>query len=92
MIESFRSKALAELWERDRTRGIEARLHRRILVRLMALDSAARPEDMNVPGFNFHALRGYRPTRYTTHVNGPWCITFEMADGNALQVDFEQYH
>jgi proteic killer suppression protein len=26
------------------------------------------------------------------HVNGPWCLTFEFADGDAYRVDFEQYH
>jgi hypothetical protein len=31
---------------------------------------------MNIPGFDFHALRGFYPIRYTVHVNGPWCITF----------------
>jgi len=92
VIDTFKSKALAELWERDRTSGIDTRFHRRILVRLMALDAASRPEDMNVQGFNFHALRGRKPTCYSVHVNGPWCITFEFADGDALNVDFEQYH
>jgi proteic killer suppression protein len=46
---------------------------------------------MNVPGFDFHVLRGI-PLRYTVHVNGPWCITFEFEEGDALRVDFEQYH
>lgn len=50
------------------------------------------PEYLNLPGFNFHALRGYKPKRYTVHVNGPWCITFEFLDGNAYAVDFENYH
>jgi len=36
-------------------------------------------------------LRG-KPQRYTIHVNGPWCITFEWQDGKALRVDLEQYH
>jgi proteic killer suppression protein len=45
---------------------------------------------MNVPGFDFHALRG-APLRYTVHVNGPWCITFEFEEGDAFRVDFEQY-
>jgi len=58
---------------------------------LDALDRARRPQDMMVPGFDFHALRG-RPLRYTVHINGPWCITFEFEKGNALRVDFEQYH
>lgn len=47
---------------------------------------------MNLPGFDFHALRGFEPTRYTVHVNGPWCVTFEFRDGDAFAVDFEQYH
>jgi antitoxin HigA-1 len=47
---------------------------------------------MNVPSFYFHPLRGFKPTRYSVHVNGPWCITFEFEDGDACHVDFEQYH
>jgi len=62
------------------------------MARLEALDAATTPEDMNLPGFDFHALRGRQPTRYTVHVNGPWAITFEFDDGDALRVDFEQYH
>lgn len=92
MIRSFRSKALAELWRTSRTTKIDSRLHKRILIRLEALDAASQPQDVNVPGWNFHALRGFDPVRYTLHVNGPWCITFEFADGDAHRVDFEQYH
>lgn len=47
---------------------------------------------MNVPGFDFHPLRGFVPIRYSVHVNGPWCIAFEFEGGNAYRVDFEQYH
>jgi proteic killer suppression protein len=39
-----------------------------------------------------HSLHGFNPTRYSVHVNGPWCITFEFDDGEACRVDFEQYH
>jgi proteic killer suppression protein len=92
MIKSFKSKALAELWEKGRTAKIDAKMHDRILRRLDRLDVAAKPEEMNIPGFDFHALRGFKPTRYSIHVNGPWCITFEFEDGDAGRVDFEQYH
>ncbi|MBD0415828.1 type II toxin-antitoxin system RelE/ParE family toxin [Oryzicola mucosus] len=92
MIRSFRSKVLAELFENGRSAGIDARLHKRILVGLDRLDVATRPEDMNLPGFDFHGLRGFSPTRYTIHVNGPWCITFEFDGNDAMKVDFEQYH
>jgi proteic killer suppression protein len=92
MIKSFRSKSLADLWEKDKTSKIDVKLHRRILERLDTLDAATAPGDMNVPGFDYHPLKGYKPPRYTVHVNGPWCITFEFKDGDAIHVDFEQYH
>ena len=67
-------------------------MHKRIQVRLEVLHVVLTPDGMNLPGFDFHALRGFVPTRYSVHVNGPWCITFEFDAGDALRVDFEQYH
>ena len=78
MIRSFKSKGLAELWEKGRTGKIDAKMQARILRRLDRLAVIVRPEEMNVPGFDFHSLRGFKPTRYSVHVNGPWCITFEL--------------
>jgi toxin HigB-1 len=92
VIASFRHKVLRDLWQTGRSGKIDARLHKRILERLDALDAAQRPEDMDVPGYDFHALKGFRPKRYTVHVNGPVCITFEFEDGDALRVDLENYH
>jgi toxin HigB-1 len=92
VIRTFKSKALADLWSKGRSSKIDAKMHRRILARLDRLDVASRPEEMNVPGFDFHALRGFDPTRYSVHVNGPWCVTFEFDNGDAVRVDFEQYH
>lgn len=92
MITAFRSKPLADLWQTGRTGKIDGRLHQRIIRRLEALDNAGRAEDMNVPGFDFHRLKGFDPVRYTVHVNGPWCITFEFSEGDASAVDFEEYH
>ncbi|MFV0386751.1 type II toxin-antitoxin system RelE/ParE family toxin [Paracoccus sp. (in: a-proteobacteria)] len=91
MIKTFANKQLKALWEGGRSRN-DRRLHPRILRRLDALDAARRPEDMNLPGFDFHALRGFTPTRYTVHINGPWCVTFEFADGDAYVIDLVQYH
>ena len=92
MIRSFKSKPLAGLWEKGRTSKIDAKMHERILRRLDRLDAAAMPQEMNIPGFDFHALRGFKATCYSVHVNGLWCITFEFEDGDACRVDFEQYH
>jgi proteic killer suppression protein len=67
MIKSFKHKGLSDLFESGKTSKIDARMHKR----LDRLDAATRPEDMNLPGFDYHALIGFNPTRYTVHVNGP---------------------
>ncbi|MGO9739987.1 MAG: type II toxin-antitoxin system RelE/ParE family toxin [Roseiarcus sp.] len=92
MIATFRSKLLAALFRTGASGRIDARLHARILRRLNALNAARNAEHMNVPGFDFHALHGFEPTRDSVHVDGPWCITFAFEDGEAREVDFEQYH
>jgi proteic killer suppression protein len=92
VIKTFRSKALAEFWATGRSSKIDLRMQRRIQRRLENLDSASTPESMNIPGFDFHALKGFVPIRYSVHVNGPWRVTFEFEEGDAYRVDFEQYH
>jgi len=92
VIKSFRNKGLAELWSRGATAKIDAKMHKRILRRLDALDAAAKPEEVNLPGFDFHPLKGFDPTRYTVHINGPWCVTFAFDGADAVEVEFEQYH
>lgn len=92
MIKSFKGKALADLWNKGGTAKIGSKMHKRIFARLDRLDIAIRPEEMNVPGFDLHALEGFNPTRYSVHVNGSWCITFEFEGGDAFRIDFEQYH
>lgn len=91
MIRSFRHKGLQELFRTGSSRKVRPDLQGRALRRLDALQAAESPEELNVPGFNFHPLRG-SPRRYSLHVNGPWCITFEWNQGDALRVDLEQYH
>jgi proteic killer suppression protein len=91
MIKSFRHKGLVELFERGRSRRVKQDLQARCLRRLEALDQAESLTDLNVPGFNFHGLQEV-PKRYSIHINGPWCITFEWQEDEALRVDLEQYH
>ena len=91
MIKTFRNKELANLFSKGKSK-IDVRLHKRILRRLDTLDVAASPEGLMIEGYDFHALRGFKPIRFTIHINGPWCITFELYEGHAYQVDLEQYH
>ena len=74
-----------------KSRHVAADLQARALRRLDRMNAALAPAECNLPGFDFHALRG-KQQRYSIHVNGPWCITFRWAGENAKGVDLEQYH
>jgi proteic killer suppression protein len=91
-LRSFRHKGLSDSYRSGKAAKIRPDLQGRVLRRLDALDAARDLSNLNVPGFDFHSLRGFKPTRYSLHVNGPWCITFEWMDGDAIRVDLEQYH
>jgi toxin HigB-1 len=92
MIVRFRHKGLSELFVYGKAAKIDKRMRERITRLLDALDRSRTPSDMLVPGFDFHPLMGFNPPRYSVHVNGPWCITFEFDGENATRVDFENYH
>ena len=91
MIKSFKHKMLRALSETGKS-NIDGRLHTRILTMLDALDTAVRPGDMNMRGFNFHVLRGHKPIRYTTSANETWSVTFEFDSGDAYAAALEGYH
>lgn len=92
MIRTWRHKGLRELFLNGNSRKVRADLKRRAALVLDALDAASKPSHLRIPGFDFHRLKGHRPTRYSIHVNGPWCVTFEFRDGEVFSVDLEQYH
>jgi proteic killer suppression protein len=91
VIRSFRHKGLKELWEKGRSAAVAESLRARCVRRLDAIEQAGALRELSLPGFNLHELRG-KPTRYAIAVNGPWRITFAWEEGDALQLDLEQYH
>ena len=92
MITSYWSKALEHLFKTGTSRLVQPSLRSRAVIILDILDQAKVLTALSLPGLQFHVLRGYRPKRYTVHINGPWCITFEFSDGEVRRVDLEQYH
>jgi proteic killer suppression protein len=92
MIQSFRHKGLRKLFETGSTAGVQAGHAKRLRMQLAALDTAHSIEDMDVPGFALHPLKGSMRGRWAVSVNGNWCLTFEFKDGNAYVLDYEDYH
>ena len=91
MIRSFQHKGLAKLWNEGDPKGVRADLLDRVRRRLTALNEAQDLRELSMPGWGLHQLHG-KPTRFALAVNGPWRITFEWEDGDALLVSLEQYH
>ena len=91
MIKSFRHAGLRILFQTGTSAKVRPDLQARTLRRLDALDQAGSLRDLDLPGMQFHRLQG-KPIRYSLHINGPWCITFEWTEGDAYRVDLEQYH
>ncbi len=92
MLGSFQSKALRLLWEKNDPSGVNPNALSRIRRILSLLDSAESLRDLDVPGFRFHALKGFAPRRYSLRVTGNWRITFAFENGVAEKVELEDYH
>lgn len=92
MIKTFRHKGLRQLFETGRSRGVSADLVRRAVRQLDLLNAAASAQDMNLPGYRLHELKGARRGTWSITVSGNWRITFTFAGGDAYDVDLEDYH
>ena len=92
MVKSFRHRGLRRFHETGSTSGIQASHGKRLRMQLAALDTAQAVEDMDIPGFRLHPLKGKLRGRWSITVNGNWRLTFEFQDGNAYVLDYEDYH
>jgi toxin HigB-1 len=92
MIRSFRSKALRRLAEQGDASKLSVPNVRRVEAILARLEGALAPEDLNLPGYRFHGLKGKDKGRYAVDASGNWRITFAWDGRNAVDIDLEDYH
>ena len=92
VIKSFKHKGLRRYYESGSKAGIQAKHAGRLRLQLAALDTARAFEDMDVPGYRLHSLKGRAKNRWSIGVSGNWRLTFEFKDGNAYVLDYEDYH
>lgn len=92
MIKSFRHKGLKRFYETCKRSGIRPQHTDRLRMQLTALDTAQSIDDMNVPGFKIHRLRGRAQSRWAIWVSGNWRLTFEFEEGNVHFLDYEDDH
>lgn len=92
MIRRFKHRGLERFFVKGDHRGIPAQFGSRLERMLDRLDASVAPEDMDLPGYRFHPLKGSRIGEFATSVSGNWRLTFRFDGKDAVDVSLEDYH
>lgn len=92
MIHSFRHKGLQRLFVDGEPRRIRPDWVEKIENILAVLNRARVVEDMNLPGFRLHPLKGDLKGFWSVIARANWRIIFRSQDGHVWDVDLIDYH
>jgi proteic killer suppression protein len=92
MIRSFRHKGLKRLYDEADVRGVIPQHAGKLCDILSRLDASAAASDMDLPGFHLHRLRGDLGHFWAVTVRANWRVIFRFENGDALDVDYVDYH
>ncbi len=92
MIISFKHKGLELFFTKNDRRLLNAKHVKKLSILLDALDSAEIVEDLDIPGVRLHQLSGDKKNLWSMRVSGNWRLTFSFDNGNAFDVNLEDYH
>ena len=88
----IKHKGLRRFATKGTAKGIDPAMAGKLSRILSALSVAARPADLNNPGWRLHSLRGDRAGQWSIRVTGNWRVAFRFVDGEAVDVDLIDYH
>lgn len=92
MIKSFKHKGLEKFFYNDNRSGINVK-HAPKLGRILdRLDASMKPQDMNLPGYRLHELKGKEKDAWSVWVSGNWRVTFRFDGAEAINVDYCDCH
>ncbi len=92
MIKAFKHQGLKELFEKGKSKHIAADFARRLYRQINLLNEAEQPTELNLPGYDLHELAGKRKGTWAIKVNKNWRLTFKFENGEATDLDLEDYH
>src|SRR5215208_3379416 len=87
MIRRFRHRGLRRLYEDDDRRELNPQHADKIARMLARLDQATRPDQLDLPGFRLHPLKGELAGYWSITVSANWRIIFRFEQGDATDVD-----
>ena len=92
-IRSFKAKGLQRLYVTGKFhKQVPAYLMDKLVILLDQLNAASIKNDLNIPGYNFHELKGNRKGTYSWKVTANQRLTFRFEHGDAFDVALEDYH
>jgi len=92
MIIGFRHKGLEKFYRTGTTKGIQPSHAEKLRRILGMLDVAIELDDLNVPAFKLHQLKGDLKGHWAIWVNGNWRVTFRFVGIDIELVDYQDYH
>jgi proteic killer suppression protein len=92
MIRSFRHRGIERFFLDGSKAGVQPKHEKRLRLQLGRLDSARGPDDMNLPGWRCHELSGRLAGHWAVWVDENWRLTFTFEGGDAVLVDYQDYH
>ena len=92
MIRNIRHRGLKRLYEHDDARRVRPEHVDRLRDILADLDGATQPKDLDKPGYRLHRMTGDRKGKWSVFVSRNWRVTFRFDDGDAVDVNYEDYH
>ena len=92
MIRSFRHKGLDRLYRQSSRKGVPSALVDKIARILARLDAATGPQQMDLPGWRLHPLKGELRGYWSVWVNANWRIVFRFNGADVTEVDLVDYH
>lgn len=92
MIVSFRHKRLERLYRDGLKKGVQADHVSELLRILSLLDVAEALDDLAIPSFRTHQLKGDLAGHWSIWVKGNWRITFGFVDADVELVGYQDYH
>jgi len=92
MIENFRDRRLKRLYERGDRSQVAADLVDKVERVLARLDQALVIDDMDLPGYRLHRLRGELRDFWSVRLSGNWRIIFRFENGKASGIEMIDYH
>jgi len=92
MIKTFAHKGIEAFFRKGTKAGIQVVHAARLARQLAQLNQSQGPRDMNLPGWRLHSLSGGLDGHWAVTVSGDWRLTFRFEDGDAILVDYQDYH